>query len=214
MNDIDRVRVNSMPSDKELPEEKRPKIERVETSVRTRKKSLGSKFTETFVSEDAGNVRHYIFGEVLVPAVKSVISDMVTTGIEMLLYGETKSRKRSNRSSWSSVDSRTSYARYYDDRDRDTRRSTRSEERRRTSWDDLVFDRRTEAEDILVRMFEVVDKYDNISISELCDMTGLRAEYTDTNWGWEKEDLAQASVARSRDGYILKLPRPIYLKQG
>lgn len=181
-------------------------IEKVVTGgVKTKKKSLGSKFADTFVTEDAGNVKNYIFLEVLVPAVKSAISDMVSTGIEMLLYGESKGRKRG--SGYRS--SHTSYSSYYDDRDRVSARRSYADRDRRSN-DDLIFDSRNDAEDVLCRMFEVLERYDNVSVQDLNEMVGKRSDYTDQNWGWT--DLRDASVSRVRDGYLLKLPRPEYLK--
>ena len=63
------------------------KIEKVVTgTVKTRKKPAAQKLTDIFISEDAANVKSYIFMDVLVPAIKKAISDIVTDGIEMILY--------------------------------------------------------------------------------------------------------------------------------
>lgn len=197
---------------KELPAKVDKKIEKVvKGNVTTRKKSLGGKLADTFVADDAGNVKNYIFLEVLVPAIKSAISDMVSTGIEMLLYGESRGRGRKGGShvSYRYDDSRTSYTRYYEDRDRRESRDSRRDEGR-SGYEDIIFDSRNDAEDVLCRMFEVIDKYDAISVQDLYEMVGKRSVYTDDYWGWE--DLTNASVSRIHEGYLLKLPRPKYLK--
>jgi len=58
-------------------------------SAKPKKKGEMQKFADIFIAEDASNVKSYILMEVLVPAVKKAISDMVTNGIDIILYGET-----------------------------------------------------------------------------------------------------------------------------
>ena len=64
------------------------RVQKVVTgNVKTRKNEV-RKFTDIFISEDAANVKSYIFMDVLVPAIKKAISDIVTDGVDMILYGE------------------------------------------------------------------------------------------------------------------------------
>ena len=61
------------------------KVEAVITgAAKTRKKGEMQKFADVFIAEDANNVKSYILMEVIVPAVKKAISDIVTTGIDMI----------------------------------------------------------------------------------------------------------------------------------
>ena len=84
---------------KQLPAttEERPKVEKVVTGkVKTKKKSQVTKFADIFISEDAANVKSYVFMDILVPAIKKAISDIVIDSIDMIFYGGTgHSRKRS-----------------------------------------------------------------------------------------------------------------------
>ena len=61
----------------------------VSGAVRTKKKSEFSRLADVFAPGDVQNVKSYVFMDVLVPAIKKAISDIVTNGIEMILYGET-----------------------------------------------------------------------------------------------------------------------------
>ena len=47
--------------------------------------------------ENMNSVGGYIIWEVLIPAAKAAINDMVANGIEMLLYGDTARKSSSNR---------------------------------------------------------------------------------------------------------------------
>ena len=75
------------------------KIEKVVTgSVKTRD-NKGRKFADIFISEDASNVKSYIIMDVLVPAIKKAVSDIVTDGISMILYGGTGGNRSKGSSS-------------------------------------------------------------------------------------------------------------------
>ncbi len=177
------------------------KVEKIISGqAKAKKKSEFSKFADVFVSEDAGNVKSYILMEVLVPAVKKAISDIVTNGIDMLLYGETGVHKRNGASS------KVSYRSYYD---RSNRSTSSSRTRNGYSYDDIILDNRGEAEEVLSRMDEIVATYGTVSVADLYDLVGITGAYTDNKYGWT--DIRSASVVRVRDGYMIKLPRALPL---
>lgn len=165
--------------------------------VKVKKKSELHKLADTFISEDVAKVKSYVIGDVLIPAIKKAISDIVTNGIDMILYGETGHSKRSS-------SSRISYSKYYDDR-RDDRRSSTSASRSRYDYDDVIFETRDEAKEVLERMDELIDLYGVASIADFYDLAGITGNYTDNKYGWT--NLASADVVRVRDGYTIKLPR-------
>ncbi len=176
------------------------KVEKVvHGSVKSKKKSGIQKMADAFIQEDAQNVKSYIFMEVLIPALKKAISDVVTNGIDMILYGET------GRSKKSSPGSKVSYRSYYDDR-RDDRRA-RPARSSGYDYDDVIIDNRGEAEEVLSRMDEILDKYGVVSVADFYDLVGITGRYTDNKYGWT--DLRNASVVRVRDGYVIKLPRAL-----
>ena len=177
------------------PEKKVEKV--IAGTVKSKKKSEIRKFTDVFISEDVDNVKSYILLEVLVPAIKKAISDIVTNGIDMILYGGTGKTKSNTAAS------KVSYRSYYDSR-RDY-----SAVRTKTgyNYDDIIFDNRGEAEDVLSRMDELVSTYGLVSVADLYDLVGITGNYTDNNYGWT--DIRSASVIRVRDGYMLKLPKAL-----
>lgn len=173
------------------------KVEKVvHGKVKVKPKSGVSKITDVFISEDAANVKSYIVMDVLVPAVKKAISDIVRDGIDMILYGESRGRGRNSSSYHVSY---RDYSRRDDDRGRDSR--TRSG----YSHDDIVLETRGEAEEVLSRMDELIETYGNVSVADLYDLIGKTGEYTDNKYGWT--NIRTAEPIRVRDGYMLKLPR-------
>ena len=182
----------------EVPEEK--KIQKV-ANGKTRKKSELSKFADVFISEDVQSVKSYILMDVLIPAIKKAISDIVANGIDMLLYGE------SGRTKSSSPGSRISYANCYDRNS--SRRETTARTRSVFDYDDIIFEKRGEAEDVLSRMDELISTYHMASVADLFEFAGLTGPYTGNRYGWT--DIRSASVVRTKDGYMLKLPRALPL---
>ena len=185
--------------------EKRQLQKVVKGKVKTKKKSEARRFADVFISEDIQNVKSYVIGEVLIPAAKKALSDIVTNGIDMILYGEAGVSKRRNSSS-----SRVSYQSYYDKEDRRDRRdrerySTRS--RAGYNFDNIILDSRGEAENVLCAMEDEIENYGIVSVADLYELVGVSGNYTDNKYGWT--DLRTASIARTRDGYMLKLPRAL-----
>lgn len=178
------------------------KVEKVVSgAVKTRKKSEIRKFADVFIQEDTEKVKSYILMDVLVPAVKKAISDIVTNGVDMFLYGETGRTKKSGSAS------KVSYRSYYDRRD-DRRDYNRT--RAGYDYDDVILDNRGEAEEVLSRMDELIATYGLVSVADFYDLVGITGNYTDNKYGWT--DIRNASVIRARDGgYMIKMPRALPL---
>ena len=183
-----------------LPEKKR--VEKViHGKVKVRPKSGLHKLTDVFISEDAANVKSYIVMDVLVPAVKKAISDIVRDGIDMILYGESKGRSSSS----SSYVSYRDYSRRDEDRFRD-----RDRDRRGYNHDDIVLESRGEAEEVITRMDELIETYGVVSVADLYDLVGKTCEYTDNKYGWT--NIRNAEPIPVRDGWMLRLPKALPLK--
>lgn len=179
-------------------EKEREKLQPV-AKAKTKKKSEIKKFTDVFVAEDITSVKDYIVNDVLVPAAKKAISDIITNGIEMLLYGEVKGKNRDRNNG------RISYTKYYE-RDREYDRYSRPR-RSVYDYDDIILETRGEAEEVLSRMDDLIDTYGMVSVADLYDLVGVQGNYTDNKYGWT--NLRTASVQRIRDGYLLKLPKAL-----
>lgn len=175
------------------------KVEKVvKGKVKVKKKS---KFADLFISEDANNVKDYIFLDVLVPAIKKAISDIVTDGIDMILYGGSgNGRKRSSSGSISY----TSYSRFSDRDRRDDRRSSIG-----YRFNDITFDNRREAQEVLERLDELIDNYGIASVADFYDLVGVSGDYTDNRYGWTS--LRNAGIISVRDGWMIKLPKALAL---
>lgn len=174
-----------------------------------KKKSLGKKFKESFLGDESQSVGDYVIHDVLVPALKAMINDMVSGGVEMMLFGE-RSRRPSNviRNGGRSY---VSYGNYYRDdrRPKDDRRDVSRASRARHDFEEIVFDSRGEAETVLSHMVDMTLEYGMVSVSDFYELSGIDAQFTDNKYGWT--NLRDARTDRTRDGYVLNLPpaRPL-----
>lgn len=184
---------------KQLEEKQIKKV--VTGKVTTKKKNEINKLTGAIISSDMNNVKSYVFSDLVIPAVKKLISDIVKDGIEMILYGSTGSSK----SSRGRVDySRISRDRRDEPRDRDPRSNW-------LDYDDISFEYRRDAEEALSQMQDVIENYGFVTVADLFDMADVTAPHTAHKYGWTS--IRTAEVIRRRDGYILKLPRAVVIER-
>ncbi|MFI5156846.1 MAG: hypothetical protein ACHQEM_11695 [Chitinophagales bacterium] len=184
------------------------KASKVTTGIVIKKKrSLADSFAESFFGDDTKSVGSYILYDVLIPAAKSALTDMITGGIEMLLYGE----PRNDRIRRDKGRSYVSYSSMYGDRDRNRTRERTDvpRNRARQRFDDIIVDRLVDAEEVLAQMADIVENYGVASVADFYDLVGLNGEYSDYKYGWD--NLAQAKVVRVREGYTFVLPKPFVL---
>lgn len=180
----------------------KPKMEKVTTSrVSKTKKSLGKKLGETFLSADFGTVVENCVTEVIIPAIKNLLYDTLIGGLEMSLWGEIKGGKDRRRDG--PYISYTNYSKGKKQDTRPVRRATRN-------VDDIFFDSKTDAYNVFDNLCAAIERYGEVSVADLNDLTGVAGEFTDAKYGWTS--LAQAEVKRYREGYLLVLPSVVSLE--
>lgn len=150
----------------EVKTEERKKIEKVvSTPVKTKKKSGLGKFFGSLASESAQDIKSYLVTDVIIPSIKKTISDTVDT----ILFGGTSKNK--------SAASRVSYRSYYDEpRTRNVREPVASSG---YNYDDIIIGSRGEAEEVLMRLNELIDTYQIASVADFYELVGMTGNYTD-----------------------------------
>ena len=194
-------------ADAEKPE-KRVEKAVVTGSASTKKKSEIRKFADGFVSEDAANVKSYIMQDVIIPAAKRILDDVIVGSLRMFLYGE-KGVSGGSRTNASKVSYRSFYER---ERENDRRRDGGAAKARSGfEYDDIEFEYRGDAEAVLTEMENIIEQFDMVSVGDLYDLADVStSNYAVNRYGWT--NLATAQIARTRNGkYIIKLPRAMPL---
>lgn len=186
--------------DDQKPDPDKKEIRRVVTGkVRRKPKSAGRKLEEAFIQEKPESVGSYLLWDVLIPAIKDTVSEMIKRGIDAILYGNNKPSNvvRKNGRSYTRYDK----ASYEEPRGRRGSLNRRAVNR----FDDLIFDSRVEAEEILSEMVSLLDEYDIVTVADFYEIVGEESNYMDNDYGWY--DLRRATVEHTRDGFVLNLPK-------
>ena len=179
---------------------KERRIEKVGDGKIVKKKTGLKDLTDGFFQEDVGAVRTYIWRDVLIPALKKTLWEMITGSADMFLYGgESAPRKRNlDKVSW---------------RDNVPTRNTerRSTERIKSgySFDNVLFPTRQEAEAAVESLMAAIEQYGNVSVSDMYSTAGITGEYTDCKYGWT--DIRGVTIIRYEEGYLLKMPKAVPL---
>jgi len=195
--------MSSNEESKELTERRVQKV--VSGTVMKKKKNWFESFIGVFVGEDAQSVGAYILEDILIPAVKDTISDMVSKGVEMMLFGDSRSSRSSERDRRPivSYNNYTNYSRRGDG-GRERGRAPSFRNRQRQKFDDILFESRDDAEEVRESLQENIVKYGEVSVATLYELVGLTGDFQDNKFGWS--DLYGTRVERTRQGYILRLP--------
>jgi len=175
-----------------------------------RKRTLTQSIAESLVGEGSQNVGGYILHEVLLPAAKSTIADMITGAIEMVLYGETKPKGRGDKKDRNYV----SYGSYYrgSREDRDERPARRKFATRGDPFDlgEIYFRQGYEADDVLSQLQDALTEYEEVSVSDFFDIAGIDgAKWAHAGYGWTNLD--KAYCTHTRNGWQIVFPDPIKL---
>lgn len=172
--------------------------------VKKKKKTFSKKMAETFLEDDTKSVSNYIIHDVIIPAAKGMISDMVGGGIEMLLFGERRGGRTTRDRGRSYVNYNS--VSYRNDRDSKRDKVISRSARARHDFDEIELETRGEAEEVLSHLVDLTIDYGMASVADLYELVGVESSFTDNKYGWT--DLAGAYVGRVRTGgYILNLPR-------
>jgi hypothetical protein len=178
------------------------------------KKGLISRLVTGVVGPDGlPGIGTYVNEEIIKPAFKNIIVDAVTSGINMIMYGERGGPPRGRYGSHpgthrNSHRPTTNYSANYRSSsvepatpaERLTPRSARS------NIDDYVIADRYDAAHVLTTLTENADMYDSVSVADYYDLIGVPSQYTDNNHGWTLDSITRASIVPVRGGYIIKFP--------
>lgn len=195
---------NSHKSKEEAEKKDEKRIQKPLGKIVTKKKPLGSKFADVFLSDDVDSVRGYVLFDVLVPAIKNAISEMITGGINMMLFGETRGSSKGGYTDYGS-----SYHTTYKYKGGSSYSDNRRERRSGYDYKDIILESRSDAEQLRDNLIDLIEDYGSVSVADLYDALDITSEYTDHKWGWM--NLKDISIRRVREGYLLVLPKPIVI---
>ena len=178
----------------------------IEGTATVRKKPWWKRAARSMIAEDATSVGDYMLTDIIVPAVKNLIADLVQSSTNRVLFGSTRRGRGLGGIRGETIGSsvRTRYDRMAEE-PRGGRSLTR-EQRARHDFDEITVDHREEAIAAIEAMAEYIEEYGAVSVAHLYTLMGVTGSYADQRWGWT--DLSTADVKQDRGGWLLDLPQP------
>lgn len=205
--------IENYPSNsKKAKSNERPTVQKMVTRPTiVRKRPLSSRIRENLTSGvGVDGIMFYVMSEVIVPALKDLLFDSFTEGLNKALFDGSRGASSRHRSTGRS--GHTSYSVI------SSSRAGRREEpsgglskaaRSRHDFSEIVITERGEAEMILDSLLEIIKEYDVVTVAEFYGLVGVKSSFADQKWGWDS--LASSGVSRVPGGYVIRLPRPIAL---
>lgn len=194
-----------------------------------KKKSLGTKVKETFISTDLPDVKGNIVNDIIVPSAKNMVLDAIRSvamgavgTVEMMLFGRIsrgrldvgRSRDYSTYSSRVRYDSLSSIG-------RQTRELT-SAQRAAFQFDSIIFEgveivdgiernARQQAQAVIDSMIDHIEMYGYATVRDLYDYANITTrDFTEASYGWRSFGTARPEPVAG-GGYIIVCPKPEYL---
>lgn len=174
-----------------------------------RKEPLSRKFLSAYAGDSAQSVGQYLLLEVVVPSSKNLIADIVTQGINRMLYGTSRPSGVNN---ISSVGGRTSYGKFFNGGgggqpvQNNQQPPISQQARANHMFNEIVLQTRADAELVLDSLRELIDQYGNAKVVDLYSAVNISSDFTDQKYGWKS--LSRAGIIQIREGYLLDLPKP------
>lgn len=192
--------------------ERRRKV--VSQPVVVRKETWAEKILG-FVGAGSHDILDRVVFGVLLPTAADAVFDELSDGLERrfegIRGGGRGSRRGGGRAGYTSYGNISSHGHREDPREerRSTRRSSRGGGRGGHDLNTHEIRSRREANEIVELLYELVDANGEATVADLYDMLDIDPDFSDHAYGWV--DLGNVGIRKSRNGYVLQLPRPIRL---
>lgn len=173
---------------------------------------IGRLITGLAGPEGLAGVGTYVNEEIIIPAIKGIIVDGVTSGINRIMYGD-KGGYRGGTGYGGGYRPTTNYSnRYqpqssYRDREPEPRRATVQS----GHVEEFLIENRHDAAHVLTVLSENADRYGSVSIADYYDLISAPTQFTDNNRGWSFRDIQAATIVPVAGGFIIRFPQPVVL---
>jgi len=185
----------------EITEPRRPRVRQIAKGHHRQR----SRLRQELVTEDVRTVGSDVMSDVILPAIKDLVFDIVSESFSRVLFGRSRTPSRSRSASY------TSYQQSYPgSTPYSSARQPATVRAYRPAWEPVVVATRQEASLVLQSMAEIRDEYGSVSVADLYGLIGITPEYTDENRGWTNPGVFEGvHIRRTSGGYLLNLPEPV-----
>lgn len=152
----------------------------------------------------------YVNDEIIKPAIKNIIVDAVTSGINMVMHGDRGGQSRGSGRQYPGS-SRAPYRPSTQYNNNYRGQEPQQQERvivnaGRGGIEEYNITDRFDAAHVLTTLTELADMYDRVSVADYYDLIGVPSKYTDNNHGWTMDTITRSTIVPVRGGYVIKFP--------
>lgn len=174
--------------------------------VQTKKRSVLRQIGDILINQNDESVMDYVVNTVLIPSVKNMWADALISVIE-LVFGTRRPRQngttKTNYTAYSSSSAKPAQVPMVQEPAKNTWATAKN------SFEEVIFENRWEAEEVLDNMVAAIMEYGSVSIADYYEQVNMPSNFTDNKYGWT--NLANAAIERVGGGYLLKLPPTVKL---
>lgn len=161
-----------------------------------KKETLTKFIWNRLIQKDGPELLEWALDDVIIPGAKNFIINSVA----MALTGKTYVGPSYNKP----AQKKEAYGSYYYGASKPESNVSRG------NYRGVVLDTRIEAESVFERISELMDEFGMVSVADLYSLVEMDSDYVDNNYGWTT--LRNAGVQKVPDGWLIDLPKPVYLK--
>lgn len=197
-----------------------PQREKLESVVKKgqviqKKPNVFKRTARSMVADDVQNVGDFVVTDILVPALRNLIYDVIVGGAGRTIFGNAAARRpgvnpglfgtaQNLKTAYHAASNPTAGA-------APMHPGMTKQAQARFDFSEISLTDHSEALYIVELLKTRVAEYGTASVADLYDLLGHTGAFTDQNWGWN--DLSMAKVQQNRAGFVLDLPHPIPLKR-
>lgn len=199
-----------------LPEKVEARLKKIEgLGVVQTKPGIGKRIKDSFGGQDLKSVGLYLVLEVMVPASRDLLFDLIKEGGHRAIYGDSSRRSApgtasilgGNRLRTTSYSSMSSAPLSGNRRPGDT--SLNPLNRPQFDFSNYVVPDRESAQEVLERMADAIEEFGVVTVADFYDLIGVSGNgFTDQKMGWDAKSFSGADAKKVREGFILELPNP------
>lgn len=157
---------------------------------------------DAFTGDDSSSFGEYLILQILVPAVKTTLYDLITGGANRALFGQGVRPGQQSIGSGGRINygnlSRLGTS------DVGQQRALSQFDMATHQFNNIILNSRADADQVLSALVDILQKYDMVTVSDLYELVNVTGSYVDDKWGWY--NLAGATISPVRGGFVLNLP--------
>lgn len=191
------------------PAEEREPVEKIITGKVVQKKPNAMKrLARSMVADDVNNVGDFVLTDVVGPAIRNLVYDIVSQGAHRVLFG-TSSRARRGMYAPPGYagpvgNLKTAYHRARDENVPAGPQMSRQDQATH-NFDGIFLDSHADVQEVIDQLQARVERYGFASVADLYGYLGVTGSFADQKHGWV--DLSTAQPRHARQGFTFDLPR-------